>query len=223
MESYENTLASSELSPTGNLPLPEQDGKEDDLVELNHQPSDARIQPVTSTAPPEEKESDSQTVTSSILTKKEIPASSQVESSSHEEPVMGNLSHHAREETSGSHPSMIHGTISNKGKSSVSAEATPIGRYKKTLADAISSHWYYSIDQRMALLSFGSAILRFYVNKEGEIEELHLLSNSSNQTFADCCLQSITEAKLPAIPPEIAKTLEKGRLEIEYRFTIYPD
>jgi len=223
LESHENTEASSELAPAGNLPLPEQEGKEDDLVEINNQPSDASMQPVTSAAPPEEEESDCQTVTSTTLPKTELPSSKQVESSSHEEPVIGKLSKSATSESSSSHPSMIHGAISNKGKSSVSAEATPIGRYKKTLADAISSHWYYSIDQRMALLSFGSAILRFYVNKEGEIEELHLLSNSSNQTFADCCLQSITEAKLPIIPPEIAKTLDKGRLEIEYRFTIYPD
>lgn len=223
LESHENTEASSELAPTGNLPLPEQEGKEDDLVELNNQQSDTRTQPVTSAAAPEEEESDFQKATSTTLPKTELPSSSQVESNSHEEPVMGKLSHHARGETSGSHPSMIHGAISNKGKSSLAAEATPIGRYKKTLADAISSHWYYSIDQRMALLSFGSAILRFYVNKEGKIEELSLLSNSSNQTFADCCLQSITEAKLPIIPTEIAKTLEQGRLEIEYRFTIYPD
>jgi hypothetical protein len=221
-ESHENTEASSELAPTGNLPLPEQEGNEDDLIELNSPKSDTRTQTTASTESSAEEESDYQKTTSTTLPKTELPSSKQVESTT-QEPVIGKLSHHTRGETSGSHPSMIHGAISNKGKSSVAAEATPIGRYKKTLSDAISSRWYYSIDQRMALLSFGSAILRFYVNKEGKIEELHLLSNSSNQTFADCCLQSITEAKLPIIPAEIAKTLEKGRLEIEYRFTIYPD
>ena len=137
---------------------------------------------------------------------------------------MGTLSSAAKaqSEDSGAHPSVIHGAISNKGKSSVSAEATPLGRYKKNLADAISSHWYYSIDQRRELLSFGTAIVIFYVTQTGKVEELRIISNSSNQTFADCCVESIMGAKLPGIPLEIAKTLDRGRLEIEYRFTIYP-
>jgi hypothetical protein len=35
----------------------------------------------------------------------------------------------------------IHGNISNRGRSSVAAEATPIGRYKMAVADAIGSRW----------------------------------------------------------------------------------
>jgi hypothetical protein len=217
-ESHENTEASSELPITGTLPIPTQQGDESDLLELKNGASTARSKTLPSSEPEGEKESSTNVSTASAL-----PSQTPTHNDALERPVMGRLSQNAKGEESGSHPSMIRGAISNKGKSSVAAEATPIGRYKKTLADAISSHWYYCIDQRMALLSFGTATLVFYVNQQGNIEELHLLSNTSNQTFADCCLQSITEAKLPRIPPEIAKTLEKGRLEIEYRFTIYPD
>ena len=98
-----------------------------------------------------------------------------------------------------------------------------VNQDEKTLSDAISSRWRYYIDNRMELLSFGTATIAFYVTQEGKIEDIHLLSNSSNQTFADCCIKSIMEAKLPAIPPEVAATLQDKKLEVEYRFTICSD
>ncbi|MCE9543458.1 MAG: hypothetical protein K8R38_08090, partial [Verrucomicrobia bacterium] len=51
---------------------------------------------------------------------------------------------------------VIRGNISNRGRSSVAAEATPIGRYKKAVADAIGSRWYYYVNERMGLLSIGT-------------------------------------------------------------------
>ena len=34
---------------------------------------------------------------------------------------------------------------------SVEAEATPIGRYKKAVADAIGSRWYYYVDEKQVM------------------------------------------------------------------------
>lgn len=218
-ESHENTVAATELAPTGSVPLPSQEGHESDIIELKTAESSGRTLPATE----HEGEKDVSDSSPGIPLPTPIPLASPITSPAANQPVMGRLSAKAKGEDSGSHPSIIHGNISNRGKSSVAAEATPIGRYKKTLADAISSHWYYSIDHKMELLSFGTATVFFYVNQEGKIEDLRIISNTSNQAFAECCLQSIMEAKLPSIPSEIAKTLDKGRLEIEYRFTIYPD
>lgn len=222
-ESHENTEASSELPATGSLPLPTQEGVESEGVELKTSETLGRKTPdstVTAEAAPTTTPTPSPTGSTSV----DAPAVTPMATASSDRPVMGILSSSAKtqSESSGAHPSMIHGAISNKGKSSVTAEATPLGRYKKNLADAISSHWYYAIDQRMELLSFGTATVIFYVTQNGKVEELRIISNSSNQTFADCCIESITGAKLPSIPPEIAQTLDRGRLEIEYRFTIYP-
>lgn len=221
-ESHENTEAASELPATGTALLPTQEGRESENIELKTSENFGRLTPPSATTP-----AAPETALPSSLapaTQLAAPAPTALDTNSATHPVTGTLSSSAKAQTekAGSYPSVIHGSISNKGKSSVAAEATPLGRYKKKLADAISSHWYYSIDQRMELLSFGSATLLFYVTQNGKIEGLRIISNSSNQTFADCCIASITEAKLPSIPPEIAKTLDRGRLEIEYRFTIYP-
>lgn len=119
------------------------------------------------------------------------------------------------------HQTVIHGNISNRGRASVAGEATPIGRYKKGLADAIGSRWYYYVNERMGLLSIGTVNVAFRVTAEGKVSGLHVVSSNSNESLTDCSLRSIMDAKFPPIPPEVARTLQNGSLEIEYSFTIY--
>ncbi len=116
---------------------------------------------------------------------------------------------------------VIHGNISNRGRSSVAAEATPIGRYKKSVTDAIGSRWYYYVDERMGLLSIGNVNVGFKVTATGKVSGLHVISSNGNESLTDCSLRSIMDAKLPPIPPEVAKMLPNGCLEIDYSFTIY--
>lgn len=120
-----------------------------------------------------------------------------------------------------SRQTVIHGNISNKGRSSVATEATPIGRYKKAVADAIGSRWYYYVDERMGLLSIGSVDVSFKVTREGKVTGLRVVRGNSNQSLTDCSLRSIMDAKIPPIPPDVASTLQNGSLEIDYSFTIY--
>jgi hypothetical protein len=50
-----------------------------------------------------------------------------------------------------------------------------------------------------------------------------IVSNSSNETFANVCLQSIIEIQLPPIPEEIASTLPPEGLEEQITFTMFPN
>ena len=116
---------------------------------------------------------------------------------------------------------MIRGNISNRGPSSVAAEATPIGRFKKQVATHIGSRWYKYIDERMGLISIGTVSVTFKVTASGQVKDLRVISSNGNQSLTDCSLRSIMDAKLPPIPPEVAPTLQNGCLEIDYSFTIY--
>jgi protein TonB len=116
---------------------------------------------------------------------------------------------------------VIRGNISNRGRSSVAAEATPIGRYKKAVADAIGSRWYFYVDERMGLLSIGTVSVTFKVASSGKVTDLRVISRNGNESLTDCSLRSIMDAKLPPIPLEVSKTLPNGSLEIDYNFTIY--
>jgi TonB family protein len=103
----------------------------------------------------------------------------------------------------------------------VAAEATPIGRYKKAMADAIGSRWYYYVNERMGLLSIGTVSVSFKVTESGTVKDLRVTSSTSNSSLTDCTLRSIMEAKIPPITPDVAATLQNGCLEIDYSFTIY--
>lgn len=219
-QSYENTAAASELPATGTEPLPTQQGKEQDTVSFHNADHSAGEQNkpsvTTAAASPEEAMPHDAKLP---VTKSAEPIATPLAN----QPVMGHLSSAAKNNQETSRTSTIHGSISNKGPASVAAEATPLGRYKKTLSEAISSRWHYYVDHRIELLSLGTATISFSVNQEGMVESLQLVSNSSNQSFADCCLKSIMEAKLPPIPAEIASTLQNKKLDVEYRFTICSD
>lgn len=116
---------------------------------------------------------------------------------------------------------VIHGNISNRGRSSVAAEATPLGRYRKGVSDAIGSRWYYYVDERMGILSIGTVDVSFKVTASGKVSGLHVVSSNGNESLTDCSLRSIMDAKLPPIPPDVVRTLQNGVLEIDYSFTVY--
>jgi hypothetical protein len=56
------------------------------------------------------------------------------------------------------------------------------------------------------------------------VKNLKITENSSNETFANVCLQSVIEAHLPPIPEDIANTLPPEGLEVDgFSFTIFPN
>jgi TonB family protein len=114
----------------------------------------------------------------------------------------------------------IRGNISNKGRAALSATATPLGRYKKMLSDAIGSRWYYYVTEQLGLLNVGTVEVRFVVRQNGNVERVQVLRNSSNESFAACTVRAIMEADIPPIPKELVPMLEGSRIEIEYSFTI---
>jgi outer membrane biosynthesis protein TonB len=114
----------------------------------------------------------------------------------------------------------IEGNISNRGRSSVAANATPLGRYKKMLSDAVGSRWYYYVNQSMSLLTPGTVHLTFVVRSDGKVEKVRVISNSSNESFASCSVGAIMDAEIPPIPKELIPMLDGNHVEIDYSFTI---
>ncbi len=117
----------------------------------------------------------------------------------------------------------ISGRISNRGPSAVNAVGTPLGKYQKMVSDAIGSRWYYYMNDKMDLVSVGTAHVEAEVDAKGGIKNLRVLSNNANEAFANICLQSFQEAQIPPIPPDLIATLPQGRLPVDIYFTTYPN
>ena len=115
----------------------------------------------------------------------------------------------------------VSGRITNRGPSAVNAVGTPLGRYQKAVSDAIGSRWYYYMSSKMDLVNIGTAHVEAEVDAKGHVQKLRVLSNNANEAFANICLQSFQDAKLPPIPPDLVATLPEGRMPVDFYFTTY--
>lgn len=115
----------------------------------------------------------------------------------------------------------INGRINNRGASAVDALGTPLGRYQKKILDGIGSRWNYYVKKQADLVTIGTAHLSFSVDRNGRVENLKITGNSSNEAFANVCLQSVQEVKAPPIPPEVADVLPPEGLVIDINFTFF--
>ena len=75
----------------------------------------------------------------------------------------------------------------------------------------------------MGLINAGTVRIKFYINQKGRAEDLKVIEKEAGEALTNVSVQSIWEAKFPPPPPEIAPTLENGRYEVTFTFTIYPD
>jgi len=212
-ESNANSIAASELPATGEAPLPSQTGKDRPFVDLETHPHSLQMngaQPQPSVVP--------HPLTAAqqfaMLTARPTPA---VEPST--APASMRSAYRALKDRT-----RISGRITNRGISSVNALGTPLGRYQKIVTDSVGSRWYAYVDQKRDLINIGTLRLRFYVERTGAVKNLKVTENSSNEAFANVCLQSVLEAQLPPIPEEVASTLPPEGLEFDaFSFTIYPN
>jgi outer membrane biosynthesis protein TonB len=236
-ESDNNTRAASEAAPTGSQPLPSVDGRDSTTLELqNRKYSDGKPSEPAQPSPEVAKESAEPAPTpapaapastpTTQFALREAPKPDPAKSQAKTQPPrpQSQAAQPKSPASAGFQPetriTRIRGNISNRGRASVDAAATPIGRYKKMVSDAIGSRWYYYVNNQIGLLNIGTVDIRFQVGPDGKAQKIKILSNTSNESFASVSISSIVEAEIPPIPPDVAKLLDNGRLEIDYSFTI---
>jgi len=223
-ESNANSIAASQLPAAGGIPLPSQQGKDRPSVDLEtHQYSLANegAQPRPSAAPQESarpSEAPQPTPISeaeqfAMLRSTPTPA---VRPSAVPTPEQPRSSYRAQKQQT-----RLSGSITNRGASSVNALGTPLGRYQKILYDSVGSRWYYYVAKQGDLVSIGTLRLVFSVDRSGHVTNLKIVENTSNESFANVCLQSVLEMQLPPIPEDVASSLPPEGLDEEMSFTMY--
>ncbi len=116
-----------------------------------------------------------------------------------------------------------YGSISNRGITSANAVGTPLGRYEKTLYDAIGSRWYQYVTEKYILFNLGTVQVAFWVDPSGRVKDLKTIKQSSSEAFANVCLQSILEVNLPPIPADVAAALPPKGLAETITFRLFPN
>jgi outer membrane biosynthesis protein TonB len=116
----------------------------------------------------------------------------------------------------------VEGSISNRGPKGVDAIKTPLGVYLKQVKAQIGSRWYYYLERRRDLYSTGSVRLSFAITKNGEVRDVRVLDNTSNDAFALMCQQCVIEAEILPPPAEAEAIMPNGRLEQDLNFNYLP-
>ena len=225
-ESNANSIAASELPAAGGAPLPSQQGADRPVVDLETHASSLAIegaQPQPSASPQQTPEPSQAPTTTpppdqfAMLTK--TPTPPPVPQSTPNRPQQPKSSYRALKEQT-----RLRGNISNRGISSVNAVGTPLGRYQKYILDTIGSRWYAFTAQNPDIIKLGTLQLRFYLDRGGHVKDLKIIKNTSNEAFANICLQSVLDAQFPPIPDEVADTLPPQGLEMDdLNFIIFPN
>jgi outer membrane biosynthesis protein TonB len=232
-ESDNDSIAASEAAPAGANPIPSVEGREEASLQFRDQQYTAgkldqpavavqqTLPAVAAEAPPESEAKPTPRLTQDLALLEPPKPTPQPKPT----PEKNAKANPARPPSPGgfqpeTRVTRLRGNISNRGRASVEANATPLGRYKKQVSDAIGSRWYYHVNSQMGLLNIGTVEVRFQVLPNGKVKSPRILSNSSNESFASVSLAAIIQAEIPPIPPELVGLLENGRLEIDYSFTI---
>jgi outer membrane biosynthesis protein TonB len=236
-ESDRDTEAASPDAVTGAEPMPSQDGRDQPFLELENQElalaqvdeaPPAPETPPSEPAPPqppqpeqpvevkaEEKPPEPAEVEALMVSAQPEPEKKPEERRPPPAPPPSRPSYQRQ-----ARPTRLSGSVSNRGRSAVASLATPLGRYRKQISDAIGSSWYHHIGSRMDLFSYGTVSVIFIIDRNGQVRRPRVLSNSSNESFEIVTLESILRAEIPPIPPDILPTLEGGQIEIDYTFSI---
>jgi outer membrane biosynthesis protein TonB len=111
------------------------------------------------------------------------------------------------------------GNISKRGVSSVNAVGTPLGRYEKTIYDAIGKRWYALCDANRDRVDIGTVHVQFVVAPDGKINDIKVISGGTSESFTNLCLQSVQDAKPGAIPEDVMAILPAEGLPGDVSFT----
>jgi outer membrane biosynthesis protein TonB len=220
-ESNANSIAASAVPPTGSMPLPSQQGVDRPNLDLDSQhqsipnegaqPQPSIAQQSATPQPSAQPTPISKAEEFAMLTSTPTPHPTAAST-----PQAPKASYQPFKETT-----RLAGSITNRGTSAVNAIGTPLGRYQKILFDSIGSRWYAYVEEKADLVKLGTTRVSFAVDRSGRVKNLKVMNNDSNEAFANVCLQSILDAKLPPIPDDVAKALPSDGLESEISFTTF--
>ena len=225
-ESNANSIAASQGAASADIPIPTQEGKDRPNFDLDTHPyslPNQGAQPQPST-PPQPSTTPQPTVQPTPISRTDELA---MLTSTPRPTVQPTVATKPQQPSSSYQPmkerTRSAGSISNHGISSVNAVGTPLGRYEKMIQDAIGSRWYAYVQERMDLINLGTAQVVFYVDRSGRVKNLKVIKNTSNEAFANVCLQSILEIQVPPIPEDVASTLPPEGLDEQITFTMFPN
>lgn len=93
--------------------------------------------------------------------------------------------------------------------------------YEKKVMSIIGAVWNREVERNADLLAVGTIRLTFRITPEGRVENLKILSNTSNRALVDVSINAVRRAKLPPVPKGVLKEQGHNWVEVDIAFTIH--
>lgn len=110
------------------------------------------------------------------------------------------------------------GDQGENGKDNENAVAA-IGSWRKAIINAVGACWTF-YQQSRSDLPAGEVLVKFAVDVNGNVSDVRVISNTSNDASAVCAVRSVREAEIPPMPPD-QRANYTGRLHISFTATIF--
>jgi len=114
---------------------------------------------------------------------------------------------------------VIVGSISREGRSSLSVSDTPLGRYAAIISRAVEQEWQRNCVRHRDFITPGFLTVRFTIEPGGKVRTVQFIGDmETGEIQKGFTLNSIRNAEIPAMPPALAKEYAKDPLELVYNF-----
>lgn len=113
----------------------------------------------------------------------------------------------------------IKGSISRHGESALDVTNSPMGRYQAAIGRAVEKEWQINCVKHRDFITPGYLTLRFYVTAEGHVKSVQFVGdNQTGEVQKGFTLNSIRNAPIPAMPPEVKIEMGGDSLELIFNF-----
>lgn len=115
-------------------------------------------------------------------------------------------------------------TITSNRKAEKRRPKTPLEAYQKQVTDAIGNRWYASTRNKADMITVGKLTMKFRILANGRVTALKVLSNTSNEVFAQVCVAAVLESKFPPIPEAVRRQTHEDFIDWDgVNFIMYPN
>jgi hypothetical protein len=113
----------------------------------------------------------------------------------------------------------IQGSISRSGRSALDVEDSPLGRYQATISRAVELEWQRNCVRYRDFITPGFLTVRFFVDAKGKVRNVQFVgAMQTGQQQKGFTLNSIRDATIPAMPPDLRKDFQEDPLELVINF-----
>jgi hypothetical protein len=113
----------------------------------------------------------------------------------------------------------IKGSITRHGESALDVTDSPMGRYQAAIGRAVEKEWQRNCVQHRDFITPGYLTVRFYVTEAGRVKSVQFIGdNETGEVQKGFTLNSIRNAPIPAMPPEVKKEMGGDALELIFNF-----